>query len=149
MPYVYLLMSTNGNTYIGATVDLNRRLRQHNKEIVGGAKRTGKKVMQGQSWTRVLHVSGFPSWSAALQFEWRWQRLSRKVKTVPNNYLERSKTALNMLLSMDRSTSKAIPFAEWSTPPQVHYETVPVEVENIDLLSEEMKGVNINPENTA
>ena len=37
MSYVYLLVSTKGNTYVGATVDLNRRLRQHNKEIKGGA----------------------------------------------------------------------------------------------------------------
>ena len=130
MPYVYLLVSTKGNTYIGATVDLNRRLRQHNKEIVGGAKRTGKKVAQGQSWTRVLHVSGFPSWSAALQFEWRWQRLSRKTQSVPNTFLERSKKALNDLLLMERSTSKAIPFREWPTPPQVHYETVAVVLED-------------------
>ena len=28
MSYVYLLVSTSGNTYVGATVDLNRRLRQ-------------------------------------------------------------------------------------------------------------------------
>ena len=40
MSYVYLLVSTKGNTYVGATVDLNRRLRQHNKEIKGGAHAT-------------------------------------------------------------------------------------------------------------
>jgi len=58
--FVYLLVSTNGNTYVGATVDLNRRLRQHNKEIKGGAHATGVKVAQGETWTRAAHVSGFP-----------------------------------------------------------------------------------------
>ena len=58
--FVYLLTATNGNTYVGATVDLQRRLRQHNKELVGGAHATGIKVSQGESWTRAAHVSGFP-----------------------------------------------------------------------------------------
>ena len=79
MSYVYLLVSTSGNTYVGATVDLNRRLRQHNKEIKGGAHATGIKVAQGETWIRAAHVSGFPDWQAALQFEWRWKQLSRKI----------------------------------------------------------------------
>ena len=32
MPFfVYLLLSSDNSTYVGATVDLDRRLRQHNK----------------------------------------------------------------------------------------------------------------------
>ena len=49
MSYVYLLVSTSGNTYVGATVDLNRRLRQHNKEIKGGAVATGTRVAKGET----------------------------------------------------------------------------------------------------
>lgn len=66
--FVYLLVSKTENTYVGATVDLNRRLRQHNKEIKGGAHATGVKVAQGETWVRAAHVSGFPDWPAALQF---------------------------------------------------------------------------------
>ena len=121
MSYVYLLISTNGNTYVGATVDLERRLRQHNKEIKGGAHATCSKVSQGETWIRAAHVSGFPDWQAALQFEWRWKQLSRKLpmKMIP---LQRRMNALQTLLSLPQSTSKAKPYVEWETPPQVHLE---------------------------
>ena len=121
MSYVYLLVSTSGNTYVGATVDLNRRLRQHNKEIKGGAHATGVKVAQGESWTRAVHVSGFPDWPAALQFEWRFKHLSRKypLKTHP---LERRLSALKELLALERPTTKALAYTEWPAPPEVHLE---------------------------
>jgi predicted GIY-YIG superfamily endonuclease len=122
MSYVYLLVSTNGNTYVGATVDLERRLRQHNKEIKGGAHATGLKVTQGEIWTRAAHVSGFPDWQAALQFEWRWKQLSRKLP-IKMNPLERRMLALKQLLDLHQSTSKAKPYTEWVTPPEVHLET--------------------------
>jgi len=122
MSYVYLLVSTNGNTYIGATIDLNRRLRQHNKEIKGGALRTGMKVSQGETWVRAAHVSGFPDWQAALQFEWRWKQISRKlpISMVP---LERRMLALKHLLELPQSTAKATPYIEWLSPPQIRVET--------------------------
>ena len=121
MSYVYLLVSTNGNTYIGATVNLEKRLRQHNKEIKGGAHATAIKVMQGETWIRVAYVSGFPNWQAALQFEWRWKQISRKYssKMYP---LERRMNALKDLLSLEKPTSKAIAYTDWFTPPEVHLE---------------------------
>lgn len=122
MSYVYLLVSTKGNTYVGATVDLNRRLRQHNKEIKGGAHATGIKVAQGESWVRAAHVSGFPDWQAALQFEWRWKHLSRKYP-VKLNPLERRMIALKDLLALERSTTKAKAYSEWDAPPLLHLET--------------------------
>ena len=120
--YVYLLVSTNGNTYVGATVDLNRRLRQHNKEIKGGAHATGAKVAQGETWTRAAHVAGFPDWPAALQFEWRWKQLSRKLP-LKMNPLERRLNALKTLLALERPTTKAISYTEWPAPPEVNLET--------------------------
>ena len=121
MSYVYLLVSTKGNTYVGATVDLNRRLRQHNKEIKGGAHATSVKVGQGEIWTRAAHVSEFPSWQAALQFEWRWKQLSRKY-SLTIKPLERRINALKDLLELERPTSKAIAYSEWPVPPKVHME---------------------------
>lgn len=125
--FVYLLLCSNECTYIGATVDLNRRLRQHNKEIKGGAKATGMRVARGETWSRVAHVSGFPTWQSALQFEWRWKNLTRKVKTnrgVPTLY--KRMVALKNLLSLARSTSKAIPFVEWGVVPTVNVEHIQV-----------------------
>jgi structure-specific endonuclease subunit SLX1 len=119
--FVYLLEATNKSTYIGATVNLDRRLKQHNKELSGGAIATTSKVLKGETWRRHCYVSGFPSWQAALQFEWRWKQLSRKLdkKMLP---LDRRMLALNNLLALDRSTSKAIPFAEWPLKPEINYE---------------------------
>ena len=121
MFYVYLLLSSDNSTYVGATVDLDRRLRQHNKEIKGGAHATGVKIDQGNIWTRACHVSGFPDWKSALQFEWRWKQLSRKLlkKMLP---LERRMTALKELLSLERATSNATSYSEWPVPPCVHIE---------------------------
>lgn len=120
--FVYLLQSTNGNTYIGATVDLDHRLKQHNKEIKGGAYATGIKVEQGEIWTRVAHIVGFPDWQSALQFEWRWKQISRKYPAKMNP-LERRLKALKDLLALDRPTSKAKLYSEWNNPPEVILET--------------------------
>jgi structure-specific endonuclease subunit SLX1 len=113
--FVYLLESTNHSTYIGATVDLDHRLRQHNMEIKGGARATSIKVKKGELWTRVCYVEGFPTWSEALKFEWAWKFYSRRLSK--NLFpLDRREQALNKLLSLEKSTSTAIPYAEWETP---------------------------------
>lgn len=119
--YVYLLEATGGSTYVGATVDLDHRLRQHNCEIKGGAVATSVKVKRGETWRRVCHVAGFPSWQAALQFEWRWKQLSRKMIGSVKNPLERRGVALENLLALERPTSKAVAYSEWLSPPQVIY----------------------------
>ena len=89
--YVYCLQSNDGKgTYIGATIDPERRLRQHNKELVGGAKATSRR----DGWTLFCYVGAFEK-IPALQFEWRWKWLSRKYS---GNPLERRQKALNQLL---------------------------------------------------
>ncbi|EPY19434.1 structure-specific endonuclease subunit SLX1 [Angomonas deanei] len=71
---VYLLTSLDpqceGDFYIGYTVDPLRRLRQHNGELVNGAKRTHR---HGRPWCIVCCVSGFAEDRTALKFEWTWQ----------------------------------------------------------------------------
>ena len=121
MSYVYLLESTNGNTYVGATVDVDRRLRQHNKEIKGGAHATGIRVNQGETWDRICYVKGFPNWQSALQFEWRFKQLGRKLPARMNP-VERRLISLKQLLSLERPTTKALAYKEWESPPEIVWE---------------------------
>ena len=131
-------MCTDNATYVGATVDLNRRLRQHNGEIKGGAHATTSKVKKGKTWKRVCYVSGFPDWNATLQFEWRWKQISRKLekKMFP---LERRMKALHQLLCLERPTTKSIKYTEWEEQPKVHIEN------NIDQCSLYIQDDEANP----
>lgn len=78
-PCCYMLTSGK-HTYIGFTTDLNRRLRQHNGKISGGAKYTKKY----RPWSFKCIVRGFKSSTEGLQFEWAWKHpsKSRVLKTV-------------------------------------------------------------------
>jgi structure-specific endonuclease subunit SLX1 len=110
--FVYVLQCTDGSTYVGATVDPDHRLRQHNGGIKGGAHSTTMKVKQGFTWNRICCITGFPDWVAALQFEWALKHYSRKLPKRMNP-LERRLRALKQLLSLERPTSKALAYAEW------------------------------------
>jgi predicted GIY-YIG superfamily endonuclease len=105
-------------------VNLERRLRQHNKELSGGAHATGAKVARGETWRRACHVSGFPTWQAALQFEWRFKQLTRREpSSSAQTPLERRKAALQKLLALKQSTAKAVPFDMWpSGGPVIRWE---------------------------
>jgi predicted GIY-YIG superfamily endonuclease len=89
MWYCYLLKSDN-KTYVGATIDPERRLRQHNGEISGGAKAT-----RGHVWERVALIGIFESEHDALSFEWHWKRNSKKYKGTP---IERRMKALEFMI---------------------------------------------------
>jgi structure-specific endonuclease subunit SLX1 len=127
--YVYILESSDkASTYVGATINLDHRLRQHNKELAGGAHATSIKVAQGHTWRRVCHVEGFPDWSAALQFEWRLKQLSRNLFKIKNKdanqnasvkSIDRRIQALHQLLALERPTSKAKAYSEWYKPPEI------------------------------
>ncbi|CAL0332629.1 unnamed protein product [Lupinus luteus] len=75
----YLLTSLNPHhkrsTYIGFTVNPQRRIRQHNGEIGAGAFRTKKK----KPWEMVVCIYGFPTNVFALQFEWAWQHPAKSL----------------------------------------------------------------------
>jgi predicted GIY-YIG superfamily endonuclease len=105
----YCLVSTEGKTYVGFTTNVDRRLRQHNGEIAGGAKAT-----RGGSWKRICTVAGFPTQQSALQFEWKWKHLSRKAKGA--TAVERRCCALYRLLNEEKSTSNAQPFSSYEGP---------------------------------
>lgn len=93
--YVYLLATVlePSKTYVGATIDLDRRLKQHNGELSGGAVATS--TVKG-GWYRVCYVTGFETKHDALRFEWWWKRRSAGLKGKP---LERRQKALEAMIS--------------------------------------------------
>ena len=120
--YCYLLCTTSGNaTYVGATVDPDRRLKQHNGARAGGARATGLQVARGEEWRRICMIQGIPEWRSALQIEWRWKQLSRKEKG--GIALHRRLRALRTLLSLEKPTESAIPYDAYPDgPPTIQWE---------------------------
>lgn len=105
--YVYILQSiTNPNrTYVGYTVNPSHRLRQHNKEIKGGAKYTSV----GGPYEMICCVSGFADQRSALQFEWRCHHPSGKPRRKCSRFnkfkgVERRCKILQYVLGLDRWT---------------------------------------------
>lgn len=74
--------------YVGYTIDFKHRIRQHNGEITGGAKKTSKH----RPWEPICIIKGFLDKSSALRFEWKLQhikiRLDRRKSNV-QHYIER------------------------------------------------------------
>ena len=107
MYHVYLLQCEK-RTYIGMTDDPLRRLRQHNREIAGGARATA-----GRKWKHVCVISGFPTRRSALQFEWMWKHLSRLSRRV--SVVGKMETIVQ-IWKRDYSSSTSIHFSQFSTP---------------------------------
>ena len=94
--YVYCLATVEEpiQTYIGATIDVQRRLQQHNTGCkAGGAKATSRRP---NCWMRICYVEGFADNHQALSFEWHWKRFSKKLTGSP---LERRQKGLDRTLS--------------------------------------------------
>ena len=76
MWFCYVLENTDtGRSYCGMTCDLSRRLRQHNREIVGGARATARGA---GGWRAVVAISGFPTQCEALRAEWSIKHHARR-----------------------------------------------------------------------
>lgn len=70
---VYMLTPLHGarrraTTFIGVTTSPPRRIRQHNRDISGGARATELQY----PWETVCVLQGFSSASIALSFEYAW-----------------------------------------------------------------------------
>ena len=99
-PVVYILR--NGKSlYVGATIDLSHRIRQHNGELSGGAHRTSTK---GPGWVCLLYVQGFQSRTESLQFEYALKREAKH-----HGYSTQArKRAVHALLSQEHWTSRPL-----------------------------------------
>ena len=92
----------NGKSlYVGATIDLSHRIRQHNGELSGGAHRTSTK---GPGWVCLLCVQGFQSRTESLQFEYALKREAKH-----HGYSTQArKRAVHALLSQEHWTSRPL-----------------------------------------
>jgi len=91
--FVYILKEIDGKrTYVGYTTNLERRLRQHNGEIKGGAKYT-----RGRQWEYWGYLQGFPDNIHALQCEWKIKHCGIRDR----------KKAVSHVLELERMTSNS------------------------------------------
>ena len=99
----YILKSAVSNrTYIGYTTNFTRRIRQHNGEIVGGAKRTRK----WRPWYPICLIRGFYESSSALRFEYRLQHPHCKRKAGEDAITFTLQTLVNLINNGDGSVIK-------------------------------------------
>ena len=117
--YCYLLYTNTKHTYIGATIDIDHRLRQHNGELVGGAKYTKIQIQKGLSWNRICYITNIPEWKSALQIEWKWKQLSRTEYKSIRHPIIRRLYCLKKLLELEKPTSKSIPYDAYPNGPPI------------------------------
>ena len=87
--YLVYLLKSDKYSYVGMTNDFTRRLRQHNKEIKGGARYTSKR----DTWYPVLIIDGFQDMRSAMQCERRLKRGKKGVEgriRYLNDYLSKN-----------------------------------------------------------
>ena len=98
--FVYLLKSEVSNrTYVGYTVDVQQRMRRHNGELSGGARRT----RIARPWKVVMFVS-FEFERTAMQYEFCVQR-SKKIRRTSG--ITNKMKIMKLLLSQERICSTA------------------------------------------
>ena len=75
MYYVYIIQCHDTSLYTGITTDLDRRIKQHNGELPGGAKYTSARQP-----VTLVYQENFPDRSSATKEEMRIKKLTRKEK---------------------------------------------------------------------
>lgn len=98
--WIFYIISNNNYTYAGVSPNPERRLRQHNGEISGGAKYTTSK---GKGWKHVCLVEGFRNKIEALQFEWAVKHVPPRNAGGLTNRIKK----LYILLQKEKWTSKS------------------------------------------
>lgn len=105
--FCYILKNNTGKSYNGSTNNIIRRLRQHNGELVGGAKFT--KRYRQDKWQIYFLMTGFVDHSNCLQAEWKikYPNNKRPRPKIYNDYDGRIK-GVNEILKLQNWTSNSV-----------------------------------------
>jgi predicted GIY-YIG superfamily endonuclease len=98
--WFFYIIINNNYTYAGVSPTPERRLRQHNGEIKGGAKYTTSK---GSGWKHVCLIEGFTDKIQAMQFEWAVKHVQPRNEGGIENRIRK----LYVVCNKERWTSKA------------------------------------------
>ena len=82
MWYVYVLLCSDNSFYCGITKNIDKRLKQHNGLLKGGAKYT-----RSRSPCKYIHTEVCESRSDASKKEYKFKKLTRNKKKEYMNYL--------------------------------------------------------------
>jgi len=143
--YICYILRCGNYTYNGCTNNFKRRIRQHNKEIKGGAKCTARRG----PWEPYCIIEGFKDQKEALQAEWRIKRVEGRRRARKYCGPAGRIKGLAQLLKREQFTSKSErPISEIPLKIYVVEEFMPIleEVktrENI-ILAPLIKGANPN-----
>jgi len=104
MNYKCYIIFNDNYSYVGITNNLNKRIRQHNQIIKGGAKYTSliNSIMK-TNWHYGCYIDGFKNKIDALRFEWALKHVKPKNKTGIINRMNK----LITLLNKEKWTSKS------------------------------------------
>jgi predicted GIY-YIG superfamily endonuclease len=104
--WCYILRNTEekykNHSYCGFTTDPIKRLRQHNKEIKGGAKATRK-----GTWEFIILITGFKTYNNALSCEWKLKHPDgKRRKNIKYNGINGKINTINTVLKLEKWTEQ-------------------------------------------
>ena len=132
--WVFYIIHNRGATYAGVSPDPVRRLRQHNGEIVGGAKYTTGK---GAGWEHICLVSGFQDKIQSMQFEWAVKHVAPRNAGGVVNRIKKLYTVLNKSNWTSKAPdAKGVPLVvEWKQPVPCEDRTTPDYIVDLHFLN--------------
>lgn len=104
--WCYIIKNTEekyiNHSYCGFTTDPIKRLRQHNREIKGGAKATRK-----GKWEFIMLITGFKSYNNALSCEWKLKHPDgKRIKDKKYCGIDGRIKTINDVLKLEKWTEK-------------------------------------------
>jgi putative endonuclease len=139
--YCYILYNNQGLTYTGYTVDIKKRIRQHNGELCGGARYTHGKG----PWKYLCHMtSSNLDKNLAMSLEW-WLKHPTGHRKRPKEYQGIKGRLMSVLLVCGLPKFTHLPF-DYYVDPLVHdlpivKDIIQLSLSRKDLISEDITDI--------